>query len=481
MTAQPADHDRGASAPSGPRRRIAVVGTGIAGMSAAWLLSKAHDVTVFERGDYIGGHSNTVEAPGPNGQPIAVDTGFIVYNTVNYPNLVALFEHLGVPTHESDMSFAASLDSGRLEYAGTGLGGLLAQPGNALRPRFWSMIRDLMRFYREAPAFLEDPRARRVTLGEYLTAHGYGQAFVEDHLLPMGAAIWSTPVADMRAYPAAAFIQFFVNHGLLKLRDRPAWRTVTGGSREYVKRLTASYVDRIHLNAKITRIRRVQGGVMLEDLRGETHVFDDVVLACHADEALSLLSDADDRERTVLEGFTYTRNRAILHSDPSLMPKARRAWSSWNFIGTRDAQGRDQVCVTYWMNRLQGLDDKAPLFVTLNPPREPADGTVIRGFLYDHPLYDRAALAAQEQVWRLQGRRRTWFCGAYMGAGFHEDGLQAGLAVAEALGGVRRPWTVPNESGRIRLGEALAGADADEADPRLRRGDRGARGDEAAA
>jgi predicted NAD/FAD-binding protein len=375
---------------------------------------------------------------------------------VNYPNLVALFDHLGVPTHDSDMSFGASLDDGRLEYAGNGsLGGLFAQPGNAVSPRFWSMMRDLLRFYREAPSFLADPAARHTTLGEYLDRHGYGRAFVEDHLLPMGAAIWSTPVADMRAYPAAAFIRFFDNHALLKLIGRPAWRTVTGGSREYVKRLTAPILDRIHLNAKITRIRRVQGGVMLQDLRGETHVFDDVVLACHADEALALLDDADIRERTVLEGFKYTRNRAILHSDPSLMPKSRRAWSSWNFIGTRDAEGRDQVCVTYWMNRLQGLDPKVPLFVTLNPPREPAAGTVVRGFLYDHPMYDRAALAAQDQVWSLQGRRRTWFCGAYMGAGFHEDGLQAGLAVAEALGGVRRPWSVPNESGRISFGEAL--------------------------
>jgi len=456
MTTPSIESENRTDGPAGPRKRIAVVGTGIAGMSAAWLLSKAHDVTVFERGDYVGGHSNTVEAPGPDGRPIAVDTGFIVYNELNYPNLVALFDHLGVPTQKSDMSFGASLDDGRLEYAGTGLGGLFAQPGNAFRPRFWSMMRDLLRFYREAPAFLKGPDARRVTLGEYLTQHRYGKAFIEDHLLPMGAAIWSTPVADMRDYPATAFIQFFDNHALLKLIGRPDWRTVTGGSREYVRRLTAPFLDRIHLNAKITGIRRVQGGVMVEDLRGETQVFDDVVLACHADEALGLLADADDRERTVLEGFKYTRNRAILHSDPSLMPKARRAWSAWNFIGTRDAEGKNQVCVTYWMNRLQGLDPAKPLFVTLNPPREPADGTVIRGFLYDHPLFDRAALAAQDQVWRLQGRRRTWFCGAYMGAGFHEDGLQAGLAVAETLGGVRRPWTVPNENGRIRAGDMLA-------------------------
>lgn len=456
-TTVPAEIDpRGSGGPGGPARRIAVVGTGIAGMSAAWLLTQRHDVTVYERGDYVGGHSNTVDAPGRGGRPVAVDTGFIVYNNRNYPNLVALFDHLGVPTKDSDMSFGASVDDGRLEYSGDGLGALFAQPMNAVRPRFWAMLRDLLRFYREAPRFLDDPSSLTMTLGDYLDAHRYGRAFVEDHLLPMGAAIWSTPAADMRDYPAAAFIRFFANHGLLQLRDQPIWRTVDGGSREYVRCLTAPFADRIHLNSKVTRVRRGEDGVTVEDLRGEVHTYDDVVLACHADEALSILADADDRERTILEGFRYIRNRAILHTDASLMPKARRAWSSWNYIGTRDADGAPTVCVTYWMNRLQGVPTETPLFVTLNPPREPADGTVIRGFLYDHPLFDRAALAAQRQVWRLQGHRRTWFCGAYMGSGFHEDGVQAGLAVAEALGGLRRPWRVPDENGRITVGEMLS-------------------------
>jgi len=461
MTAIPSNRRQAVRLPDLARpdrpRRIAVVGSGIAGMAAAWLLSRRHEVTLFERGDHAGGHSNTVEAPGSDGQPIPVDTGFIVYNESNYPNLTALFRHLDVPTQLSDMSFSASLDDGRLEYAGTGLGGLLAQPANLIRPRVWSMLRDLLRFHREAPAFLHDPLSKVISLGEYLDSNGYGRAFVEDHLLPMGAAIWSTPTVDMRAYPAAAFIRFFENHGLLRLRDRVQWRTVTGGSREYVRNLTASFKECIRLNTKIVAVRRTEGGVMIEDLRGNLHVADDVVLACHADEALAVLFDADERERTILNGFRYNRNRAILHTDASLMPRCRHAWTAWNVLGTRGGDGGRRVSISYWMNRLQGIDDSTPLFVTLNPPRDPAAGSVIRGFLYDHPMFDREALAAQAQIWRIQGYRNTWFCGAYMGSGFHEDGLQAGLAVAEALGGVRRPWQVPNENGRLVIGDGVVG------------------------
>lgn len=430
---------------------IAVIGTGISGMAAAWLLARRHQVTVYEKDDRMGGHTNTVTVDTPDAH-IDVDTGFIVFNEKNYPNLVALFEHLGIATQPSDMSFSASLDGGRFEYAGTGLGGLFAQPANLLRPRMWSMLRDVMRFYREAPADAGKLR-HEITLGEYLKTRHYGKVFINDHLLPMGAAIWSTPVRDMLDYPLEAFVRFCNNHGLLQLKDRPAWRTVAGGSRQYVKALTASYADRILLNTAVVCIRRDADSVIIEDRQGERRRFDHVVIASHADQALDMLSDADNAERRLLSAFRYERNLAILHSDSRLMPKTRKAWSSWNFLG-ESRQDEQRVCVTYWMNRLQSLPGTMPLFVTLNPDRQPADGSIHRSFLYDHPMYDRAAIRAQRLLWNLQGTRRTWFCGAHFGHGFHEDGLQAGLAVAEQLGGLQRPWQLDDMNGRIHCNPA---------------------------
>lgn len=431
-----------------PRMRIAIVGTGIAGMSAAWLLNKAHDVTVYERSDYIGGHSNTVDAPLRDGGAVPVDTGFIVYNERNYPNLTALFRHLGVPTKASDMSFAAALDGGGLEYSGTDLNGLLGQRRNIVRPRFWRMVGDLLRFYREAPGALDDPMAGALSLGDYLQRNRYAACFVDDHLLPMGAAIWSTTAAEMKAYPAAAFIRFFQSHGLLSLADRPQWRTVDGGSRAYVEQLTASYRNRIRFGG-VRAIRRTANGVLVEDRDGQVARYDHVVVATHADEALALLGDADALETARLGDWRYTRNRAVLHRDPALMPRRRRVWSSWNFIGAPGGDSGRQLCVTYWMNRLQSLDTREPLFVTLNPVREPSPGTVIREFDYAHPLFDAAALSGQQRLWSLQGHRRTWYCGSYFGCGFHEDALQSSLAVAERLGGLRRPWAVADENARI--------------------------------
>lgn len=429
---------------------VAVIGSGISGLSAAWLLSKAHDVTLYEKEDRPGGHANTVEAaPG-----VPVDTGFIVYNTANYPNLTALFDHLGVPTLATDMSFAASLDGGRVEYAGSSLGTLFAQKRNLLRPRFWRMLTDLLRFYRSAPALLASGGADQRTLGQFLDEGGYSDAFVRDHLLPMAAAIWSSPAASMRSHPAASFVRFCDNHGLLKITGRPVWRTVEAGSRSYVDRLTAGMGSALRLNAGVEGVRRENGRVAVRDRRGDIRLFDHVVFATHADQTLTLLEDASAMERDLLGAFPYERNVAVLHTDPALMPRRRSVWSSWNYLSRPGGVGEDDaVCVTYWMNRLQPfLPAARNLFVTLNPVTPPADGTVLRSFLYDHPVFGMSALAAQKDLWRLQGQRNSWFCGAYFGAGFHEDGLQAGLAVAEALGGVRRPWTVENESGRIHLG-----------------------------
>lgn len=439
------------------RKDIAVIGTGISGMAAAWLLSQAHNVTVYESDRRLGGHSNTVTVASATGE-IAVDTGFIVYNELTYPNLTALFDHLSVPTHRSHMSFAVSLLDGEIEYSG-GLAGLFAEKRNLIRPRFWSMLRDLHRFYREAPRDLAMLEEFHTTLGDYLQAGAYGAAFQNDHLLPMASAIWSAPARQILSYPAASFIRFHDSHGLLKLRNRPPWRTVTGGSRVYVERLTRSYKERVRLATAVTAVKRSAGTVKIRDSHGAIAAFDHVVLACHADQALALLDDASAEERRLLGAFRYSRNLAVLHSDPGLMPKRRAVWSSWNHIGgdtAGDGGSNDESCptITYWMNLLQGIDTATPLFVTLNPPRAPRSEH--HREIYEHPLFDAAAIAAQRHLWSLQGRRNTWFCGAYFGAGFHEDGLQAGLAVAEALGGARRPWTVPNESGRIVVGPTPA-------------------------
>jgi predicted NAD/FAD-binding protein len=435
---------------------IAVVGSGISGLSAGWLLSRRHRVTLFESDLRAGGHSNTVdvEVRGGAGR-VAVDTGFIVYNEATYPNLTALFDYLKVPTQVSDMSFAVSLDEGSLEYSGTDLKGLFAQRGNLVNLRFWRMLRDLVRFYRTAPADAE--RIGLMPLDEYLTEQGYCDAFRHDHLYPMAAAIWSTPAATIGSYPVASFVRFCENHSLLKLSGRPAWRTVTGGSRSYVQRLAQGFGDRLQLDAGVTAIDRHPAHVTVHTTRGEARRFDHVVVATHADQALRLLSQPDAEEQRLLGRFSYTQNRAVLHSDASLMPRRRRVWSSWNYASDR-AGGSNALCVTYWMNRLQNIADDTPLFVTLNPIREPSPEHLIRTEHYEHPVFDAAAVGAQSELWNLQGVNRTWFCGAYFGSGFHEDGLQSGLAVAEALGEVRRPWRVENESSRIVIKPALARA-----------------------
>jgi predicted NAD/FAD-binding protein len=449
------------SDPSGSARprKIAVIGGGISGLSCAWLLGQRHSVTIFEANGYAGGHSNTVEVDGPGG-PVAVDTGFIVYNEVNYPNLVALFDHLHVPTAGSDMSFGVSVAEGALEYAGTDLNGLFAQRRNIVRPRFWRMIADIVRFYREAPALLGDPAAESITLGDYLDANRYSKTFIDDHLLPMAAAIWSAPVDEMRRHPAQAFVRFCASHGLLKISDRPQWRTVRGGSREYVRRLLAGFDHEMRLGDPVVAVERPGSGAIVRTRSGRADRFDAVVLATHADQALELLVDADGREHDVLDAFPYQENQAVLHSDPALMPRRRAVWSSWNFLKSSNSGEQDTVCVSYWMNRLQPLDTAIPLFVTLNPDRPIAADSVHRTFQYHHPVFDHRSPAAQRNIWTLQGLRDTWFCGSYFGAGFHEDGLQSGLAVAELLGGVRRPWAVPDESGRIALPAASALADA---------------------
>lgn len=378
----------------------------------------------------MGGHVNTVEVEiGGIRQP--VDTGFIVYNEVNYPNLVRLFAHLGVATEKSDMSFAVSARDDGLEYAGgRGLRGLLAQPSNTLRPAFWGMVADILRFNRRADAAIDLPAD--LSLGDWLAKQALGDGFRDDHLLPMTAAIWSASTDEMLRFPAAALFRFLRGHGLLKIVGRPQWRTVSGGAKSYVDALIRDFNGNVYMNKPVTRIRRAGNDVRLEIPGMDQQTYDAAVIATHPDQALTLVEDADDEERDVLGAVRYAPNRAVLHRDRGFMPRRRAAWASWNYV-TDDAG--DQV--TYWMNRLQNIRTIDNLFVTLNPPREPAD--IIASFDYAHPQFDRPAIEAQSRLPAIQGRRNTWYCGAWCGYGFHEDGLASGIRVAEAFD-APPPW-----------------------------------------
>ncbi len=432
--------------------RIAVVGSGVSGLSAAWLLGQRHEVTLYEADDRLGGHAHTIDAPTPCG-PAPVDTGFIVYNEANYPNLSALFRHFDVPTRPAYMSFSVSMDDGALEYSSAGLNALFAQKRNLANPRFWAMLRDLIRFQRTAPLDLDRLERSQLGIGDYLASRGYGSAFRDHHLLPQAAAIWSSSPGQVASYPAASFIRFYQNHRLLEIDVRPTWRTVEGGSRAYVSRLLGGFAGRVEKGRPVVQVVRTGAGCSLHTAGGEVAGYDHVVLAVHSDQALALLQDPTRDERRLLPAIPYRQNRAVLHQDPALMPRRRAAWAAWNHLGRSDRAGEGGV--TYWMNRLQGVPGP-DLFVSLNPLREPRPETVILDQTYAHPVFCAGAVAAQKALWSLQGVRRTWFCGAWFGWGFHEDGLQAGLAVAEELGGVRRPWRVAGESGRIVLPAAPA-------------------------
>jgi hypothetical protein len=428
--------------------RVVVIGTGIAGNAAAWTLSKRYPVTVYDREIRPGGHSHTVTID-YDGTPLAVDIGFIVYNELNYPELTALFAHLGIETVESCMSFAVTADAGRFEWKGGGSNwretarGLFAQPRNLLSPSYLRMLQDILTFNTQSVEDYAAGRLAGLTLGGYFDDRKFAPRLLTDYLAPMGAAIWSAPASEMLDFPAENFVAFFSNHRLLQY-DRPVWRTVKGGSRRYVEKMTSAFRDRLRLGCAVTSVQRTPHGVVVNDSHGRNDTYDHVVIAAHSDQALAMLSDADDRERAVLGAIGYAPNTVYLHRDLRLMPKRRRAWASWNFLRwQRQGAAENDVAVTYWMNQLQGIGNDKPLFVSLNPPFEPASELTFGKYICDHPQYNAAAFAAQKRLGEIQGRRHTWFCGAWTGYGFHEDGLRSALAVADALG-ASVPWREPS-------------------------------------
>lgn len=414
---------------------IAIIGSGISGMGTAHLLHPHHAITLYEKNAVTGGHTRT-KTVDYDGVTIPVDTGFIVYNERNYPNLVGLFKQLNVPTHKSDMTFAATVDGGKFEWCARDVNGVFGQRRNLLNPHFYRMLRDVIRFNKKARAMVD--AKPELTLGGLVQALKLGSGFMKNYLLPMGGAIWSSSPTTMLAFPARTFIQFFENHGLMAFSGQPQWYTVTGGSREYMARLIAPFADRIRTNCAAVSVRRTPEGVFVRDSRGEELRYDRVVFASHADETLAMLEDASPAEREILGAFTYQTNEAYLHRDVSVMPKRKRCWASWVYHAN-NAGAEPAISVTYWMNLLQGIDHTKPLFVTLNPPTPIAPALVFDQHTFTHPVFTRESIAAQARLPEIQGVNNSWFAGAYTRYGFHEDGLLSAVNVASSMGEVI-PW-----------------------------------------
>ena len=424
------------AAPSA-RQRIAVVGAGVSGLAAAWLLSRNHHVTLFEAGSYPGGHTNTVNVT-LEGKTHPVDTGFLVFNEKTYPNLIALFDHLGVASVETEMSFSVSLEDPDLEWAGSSLATVFGQRRNLLRRRFWAMLYDILRFNRESNAWLASTHDSDLSLRQFLAERRYTDAFAHWYLLPMAAAIWSCPTGQMLDMPLATFIRFCQNHGLLQVFDRPLWRTVRGGAREYVRRIT-SRLDDLRLSCPVHAVARDAAGLQVT-FAGGSELFDQVVMACHSDQALPILgATASEGQRDILAAVRYQPNRAVLHTDAALLPRDRKMWSAWNYFAGRGAAGNQPVGVSYLISKLQPLPFASPVVVTLNPAREPDPARVIAEFDYAHPIFDATAIAAQKRLPGVQGEGGIWLAGAWASYGFHEDGLRSALNVAGGLG-VTAPW-----------------------------------------
>lgn len=411
--------------------RIAVIGSGISGLAAAYFLSRRHEVHLFEREGRLGGHTHTVIVDGPEG-PVPLDTGFLVHNDRTYPNLVRLFREVDVDTLPTDMSFAVSCRRTGLEYSSRGAAGFFAQPRNLLRPAHFRLLREILRFNREAPALLRTAGGGTVSLGDFLDARGFGDAFVSQYLLPMASAIWSASLDAIRAFPAVTLVRFFENHGLLTLTDQPRWKVVVGGSHTYIPLLTAPLSGRVTTDAAVERVSRGESEVTVTFATRPPESFDEVVFACHGDQVLSMLSDPTDAERQVFGRFRTTTNVACLHTDATLLPTRARARASWNYL--LDGDAATPPTVTYDLNRLQRLATRDQYCLTLNPRVAIDESRVLGRYVYRHPLYDRDAIDAQARWSTVSGVRRAHYCGAYWGYGFHEDGLASALRVARALG-----------------------------------------------
>ena len=423
--------------------KIAIIGSGISGVGLAWLLNNHHQITVFEKNSYVGGHANTVEINYPLGEKtkkIAVDTGFIVYNFRTYHHLKKFFEHLKVGVKKSVMSFGVSCNDG-FEYSGASLGGLFADKKNLLKPKFWRMLFDIFRFNFRATKLVLDQKVSPITLSQFVEEMGLGEYFKKYYLFPMAAAIWSCPMELMKNYPAQQFLRFFYNHGLLTVFNQPTWYTVDGGSREYLKKATINFFDKIRLNCGAKKISPQENGkIILSDSAGENHEFDQVVFACHADEALEIITKSDLAQNEIfseiLGKFKYSKNVAVLHRDSLQMPKNKAAWASWVYLHNNKIK---QVSLTYWMNNLQNIDKRFPLFVTLNPKEKIAPNLVFGEYIYHHPIFDLDAIEAQKKLDKIQGKNNLWFCGAYTRFGFHEDGLLSAINIANKFN-ISAPW-----------------------------------------
>lgn len=422
------------------RKRIAIIGSGISGLASAYFLRHQHDVVLFEANDYLGGHTHTVDVT-LEGRTHGVDTGFLVYNDHTYPNLVALFAELGVASIASDMSFGVSMDGGALEWAGTSIDTVFAQRANALSPSFLRMLRDILHFNGHAQRFLALAESTGLTLGQLLQRERYGARFRDAYLLPMAAAIWSSSPNDILRFPAATFLRFCLNHRLLQVNNRPQWRTVAGGARQYVDKIAATLPD-CRLRTAVRSVRRDSGAVLVGSAAG-TETFDAVVLATHAPTTLAMLADASETERAILGGVRYQPNTAWLHTDTTLLPRRRKVWSAWNYLAGAASAGQRPVCVSYWLNQLQALPFDTPVIVTLNPHVPPASGTVIDKFDYAHPIMDQATIRSQQQLAQIQGNGGLWYAGAWTGYGFHEDGLKSALRVATAFDAAPAWATLP--------------------------------------